>query len=150
METRKISKSININASTSKVWDVLLQDKYIPSWYKEFSAGSYAVTEDNWKEGSKVTYRDESGFGMISKVLVNQPGKELSVEFTGVYTDGKEDFDSAKAKEVQGGKETYVLSENNGGTTLAISSDMDAEYYDMMSDAWDKALAVIKDLAEKN
>ena len=43
----------------------------------------------------------------------------------------------------------YRLSGENGKTLLSIESDMMEEYFDMMSEAWDRALEKIKAMAEK-
>lgn len=45
-------------------------------------------------------------------------------------------------------KEQYHLTESNGVTTLAIDTVMADEYHEFMMDAWDKALARVKELSE--
>lgn len=45
-------------------------------------------------------------------------------------------------------KERYHLTESNGVTTLAIDTVMADEYHEFMMNAWDKALARVKELAE--
>ncbi len=60
---------------------------------------------------------------------------------------GADDLDSDMAKAMKGSRENYYLSEENGATTLKIESDMSADYIDMMSEAWDKALDKIAQLS---
>jgi hypothetical protein len=62
--------------------------------------------------------------------------------------DGVEDYDSDVAKDVQGGLETYRLSEKNGITRLSIECDMGEDFFEIMSQAWDRALQKIKQLTE--
>lgn len=147
METLTIKKAVDIKASPMKVWNVLTEDGHVRKWYNEFSKGAYAETD--WQEGSKVIFRDGSDWGMISEVKTSKPGKELDTEMIGVIEKGVEIYDGPKADEVRGGRETYVLTEENGITHLDIKADMSKEYYDMMSKAWDRALEVVKTLAEQ-
>lgn len=144
---KTIKKSILIHASKEKLWDVLTLDQYTRDWYSVFSPGSYAVTD--WKPGSKALFLDESKNGMAGKIAESIPGKSLIVEYTGVVYDGKEDTESATAQQYKGGRETYHLSEEQGATRLDISSDMEEQMFDMMSDKWEKAFERLKELAEK-
>ena len=146
METQ-IKKSVEINASSEKVWNVLILDEYNKEWYSAFSEGTHAETD--WKVGSKVVFFDKSKDGMIGKIIENEPGKSLVIEYDGVIMQGLEDYDSEVAKKVKGGQESYILTDVDGATNLAISSDMDPEYYEMMSEQWDVALEKIKTLAEQ-
>ncbi|WP_254411469.1 SRPBCC family protein [Dyadobacter diqingensis] len=148
METKKdlIRQSVLINAPKEKVWDVLFTDPYIRLWYAEFGEGSHAKTD--WKVGSKAIFTDNSKSGLVAEVIVNQPNEKLSVEYTGVVTNGEEDYESELAKEVKGGRETYHISERDGGTYLEIECNMAPEYYEEMSAAWVKALQKVKNLAE--
>jgi len=146
METQ-IKKSVEINASNDKVWNVLILDEHNKKWYSAFSEGTHAETD--WKVGSRVVFSDKSGDGMIGKIIENEPGKSLVIEYDGVIMQGIEDYDSEVAQKVKGGKESYTLTNANGKTNLAISSDMDPEYYEMMSEQWDVALEKIKKLAEQ-
>lgn len=143
-----IKKTVAINAPRMTVWNVITEDAKNRQWYSEFSKGTYAVTD--WKEGSKAIFRDDSDFGLISLVQVSKPGEELSVEFTGVLEGGKEVYEGAQAESMKGGHERYFLTEQNGTTTLNIEADMPEKYVEDMSNRWDKALVVLKDLAENN
>ncbi|MDQ3109607.1 MAG: SRPBCC domain-containing protein [Bacteroidota bacterium] len=145
---KTITKSIFINAPESKVWEVLTADEYTRQWYSVFSPGSHAQTD--WEVGSKVVFSDNSGGGMIAKVMENKPGEILSLQYTGILADGKEDYTSAEAAKYAGGKESYLLFESNEGTQLDISSDMSEEMFETMSQSWEKALEKLKALAEEN
>lgn len=146
MEMKVIIKSIEIKAPKEKVWNVLLDDKSTRIWYAAFSEGTHAKTD--WEVGSKALFVDNSNCGMVSKVIVNNPGEMLSIEHQGIIMDGKEDYESEMAKAIKGGREIYLLSATNGITNLSIESDMAEEMFESMSLSWDKALQKIKELSE--
>ncbi|MGZ8538381.1 MAG: SRPBCC family protein [Flavisolibacter sp.] len=144
---KTIKKSIPIYATKEKVWEVLLNDEFTRQWYAEFSEGTHAETD--WSVGSKALFTDNTGGGLIGKIIENKRAEILSVEYQGSVENGKEEYDTEMAKAVKGGMEIYKLSEINGVTDLTISCDMGEDYFDMMSLAWDKALQKIKGLSEK-
>ena len=63
---------------------------------------------------------------------------------------GKEDRNSDMIKAWAGAKENYTLTGNGNETELAVDMDITAEYKDMFSQMWPKALEKVKELAEKN
>lgn len=142
---KTIKKTIDINAPKDKVYDVLMQDKYTRIWYGEFKEGSHAETD--WKVGSKARFTDNEGGGMVARIIENKPSEKISIEYEGVIANGIEDYDSAEAKKWKGGHETYKLS-GDGTTHLSIESEMAPEFYDIMSESWDKGLKKIKELSE--
>lgn len=149
METsKKIIKSIVINAPKERIWDALTLDENTRQWYAPFSAGTHAVT--NWKEGSKVVFKDDTNCGMVGTVATAKPGEEIDVIYTAFLFNGEEDTESEDAKQIIGKHEWYKITEEAGKCRLDIEADMGAEYYDTMNAAWDKALVIIKDIAEKN
>ncbi|MBS1492378.1 MAG: SRPBCC domain-containing protein [Bacteroidetes bacterium] len=145
---KKIRKTIEINASKEKVWQVLTEDRYTRIWYAEFHPESHAVTD--WKVGSTAYFQDNSGNGIVAKIIKNDPTEILSMEYTGMLVNGKEDYESDMAKDFAGGRETYIMNEKEGVTTLELEGDMNEEMYDMMSGLWEKAFAKFKELAEQN
>lgn len=146
MKKQTIKKSIETGAPKEIVWDVLLNDKFTRLWYAEFSEGSHADTD--WKPGSKVIFSDNSNCGLIGRIVDLQPCDIISVEYTGIFTNSVEDYDSDIARDVKGGRETYRLNEKNGKTLLSIECDMGEEFFESMSAAWERALQKIKHLSE--
>lgn len=144
---KKIEKTVEIHAPATIVSTVLTEDALLRQWYNEFNPGCYAITD--WKEGSKIICTDASKSGMVGIITENKPGKILDIEFTGNYTNGMEDYTSDMALAIKGSHETYLMGEKDGITKLNISCDMDENYYDMMDAAWNKALVIIKRLAEE-
>lgn len=149
METTKpvMKKSIVINSSKEKVWDVLFTDPYIRIWYNEFAVGCYAVTD--WELGSKAVFKDGNENGLVGEIVANQPNQLLSIEYTGVLESGVEDYESEMANQMKGGRETYKISETDEGTYLEVELDIAQEYFEMMSSMWENALEKIKELAEQ-
>lgn len=147
--SKKIRKSVELNTSAGKVWQVLTEDAYTRKWYAAFNEGSRAIT--TWEKGSKAVFTDEEGQGgIVGFIAENNPGKLLVIEYTANLVNGKEDTESDTAKKFIGGREIYTLTEANGKTRLAIELDMDNEFFDFMDAAWDKALEIFKALAENN
>ncbi|WP_207533421.1 SRPBCC family protein [Desertivirga arenae] len=141
-----IKRTLTLNAPKEKVWEVLTKDEYTREWYKEFSEGSHAKSD--WREGSKITFQDLSGQGIIGVITVLQPHEHLEFRYNGILNKGVEDFESEEAVAVKGFKELYLIKETDGVCTLKIESDMNEEYVQMMEEAWDRALKVLKTLAE--
>ena len=146
MGTRTITKSIDIDASPERVWDVLLDDATYRQWTAEFMAGSYAETD--WQEGSTVRFLDPSGSGLLAHIAASRHPELVDIEYDGLVADGKDDTESDHAREYRGSRETYRLTRTPSGTHLDISADMAEQYYDDMVAAWDRALAKAKALAE--
>jgi uncharacterized protein YndB with AHSA1/START domain len=145
---KTIKKSIEINASREKVWQVLTEDRYTKIWYSEFHEGSQAETD--WQLGSKAVFKDPDGNGIVGTIIKNTPLEIITIEYSGMIMNNVEDYDSDWAKAMKGVQETYILSEKDGITTLNIECGMMDEMYDMMDGLWDKALAKFKELAEQN
>ncbi|HEX8461637.1 MAG TPA: SRPBCC domain-containing protein [Segetibacter sp.] len=143
-----IKKSTEINASTQKVWHVLLDEEFTTKWYTAFGEDVHAETD--WQLNSKATFTDGNGSGIVGKIVANEPCKIISIEYYGCIEKGKEDLVSENAIAMQGGRETYILSEKQGITNVAIEVDMPPQMCDMMSAAWDNALQKIKLLSEQN
>lgn len=136
---------ITINAPREKVWDALWEDKNYRTWTAVFAEGSSAKT-DNWKEGTKVMFTDGTNNGMVALIEANRPNEFMSFKHMGMMKDGEE----ADAGEWTGAHENYTLTATGGQTELAVDIDIADAFKDYFSETWPKALASIKELAEKN
>jgi uncharacterized protein YndB with AHSA1/START domain len=146
MKMKTIKNALHINASKEKVWDVLTNDHYTRQWYAAFKEGSHAVTD--WQKGSKAQFLDADGNGMEALIDESKPGELLSIEYTGLVINGRENFDSDMAEKYKGGREIYRLLEVKGKTRLDVEADMDESMYEMMAESWKKACKKIIELAE--
>lgn len=147
MKKRTIRKSIEISAPPEIVWDVLFEDNFTRQWYAEFSEGCYADTD--WKLGSKAIFSDHSRSGLIGRIVVNEPFEVLTIMYTGFLQNGVEDYEGEIALDIKGGLESYRLLPDGNNTLLSIEADMGEEFFDSMSEAWDRALEKIKKLARQ-
>jgi len=143
----KLEFKIQINASREKVWDTLWTDDTYRQWTAAFAEGSHAVTD--WQKGSKVLFLDGKGSGMVSRIADNVPFTYMSIEHLGEVKNGVEDTKSDSIKAWAGAHENYTLKENNDGTELVIDMDITEEFADMFRNIWPKALANIKNIAER-
>ncbi len=142
----KLRFSIQIEAPTRKVWEVLWGDDTYPAWTRVFSEGSTAVTD--WQEGSKVHFLDGKGAGMYS-VIDRRVDNELMIfRHLGEVRDGVELPPDEKTKEWENAIEQYTLREWNGGTELVAELDMIAGSMDYFGKTFPRALAEVKRLAE--
>ena len=139
----KIEFKKEVKASAEKVWDVLLGKDTYPKWTSVFAEGSSVETD--WEKGSKAIFGDGTGNGMVSRIEENIPFKFLSIKHLGEIKDGKEDLD----KNWGDAYENYTLTEKDGHTILDIELNISNDWKDYMIDTWPKALALVKELAEK-
>ncbi len=143
-----VDKTIEINASLSKVWEVLTKREYTCQWAPKFNGGSPFYIESDWKSGNPVFWKDADGKVIVEgNVTALEPEKLL--RFT-VF-----DVRSEKPPVTEEDGITYQLSERNGKTILhALQGDFSAmadgeKYRDMSADVWERVLPEVKELAER-
>jgi hypothetical protein len=141
-----IEKSIVLNATKEKVWDVLILDKFNTQWYAVFCEGTQAKTD--WKQGSSVVFTDQTGDGMLARIVVNKPSEELDIKYEGFITGGKEDVTSEEVKPWVGLHERYKLSEEKNATRLDVKTEVPDKHLTSFNELWDKAVIKIKELSE--
>lgn len=145
----KLTFNTSINATAAKVWQVLWQDRTYRQWTAAFHAGSYAVSD--WKEGSKIQFLGPEGGGMHSVIEKLVPNEYMAFKHLGEVKNFEEQPNDEASKAWAGAMETYTLKEENGVTNLDVSVDI-AEDFNMVEyfkAAFPKALAVVKEVAEK-
>lgn len=140
VEKQSFIKSIRINAGLKDIWNIVLNPDH--QWGLAFGGG--ATAETDWKEGSPVIWRDIfNNIGANGIVEVHQPEKYLQLHY---YDDVQPKPEATlgdyyeKFSVVPDNKE-YILSIEIG--KLAKS---DVPSHQKM---WDKAISIIKELAEK-
>jgi len=136
-----------INARPERVWQILWNDRTYRQWTAVFYEGSYA--ESDWQEGSKVLFLSPGGEGMVSRIARLIPNEYMSFEHLGFVKDGVEDYDAAREQGWAGGKENYTLRAKDGGTELVVDSDGAEDHEAYFNDTFPKALAKVKELAER-
>jgi uncharacterized protein YndB with AHSA1/START domain len=149
MKKFTINKTIEIKAPKEKVWEVLLTPKHFTEWAKEFCPDSEMKAD--WKMGGTVFYTDDQGRGLKGTVVEFKPNEIVTVKYDNAMDAFKEAPGHEESEKWRGCKETYKLSEKNKATHFSLASEVPTkEFYDMLDQAWDKSLLIIKRLAEKN
>lgn len=149
----KITFSTIINAPREKVWHVMLDDVIYQQWTKPFNEGSRYVGK--WETGSEMRFigvnenGKESG-GMYSKIKEARPYEFVSIEHLGIITEtGEIDTTSEEVKKWTPAFENYSFSNKEGGTEVLVELDISDEWKDMFNDIWPRALAKLKEVAER-
>lgn len=139
MET--LEYKIEINASPEKVWTVLWDDMSYRQWTSAFTEGSFYI--GTWEEDSMMKFFDPNNNGMYSRVLKNNPNKEMTFLHLGEIYDGVEvpqDWGDAT--------ESYLLEETEDGTKLTAKINTSEEFKGFFEDKFPNALQNVKNLAE--
>jgi uncharacterized protein YndB with AHSA1/START domain len=142
---KEMQFSIEINAGRERVWDTLWQDKTFREWADIIDPGTYMVGD--LKEGNEVQFISANGYGVTSLVEKLTPGEFLLLRH---HADTQEEGKREREKEWTGGKESYLLSEKDGATTLTVAFDVPPELEEYFKINYPKALKRIKILAERN
>lgn len=139
MET--LEYNIEIDATPEKVWSVLWDDLSYRQWTSAFTEGSFYI--GTWKEDSLMKFFDPNNNGMYSRVLKNDPNKEMSFIHLGEIYDGVEvpqDWGNAI--------ESYILEETETGTKLTAKINSSEEFKGFFEDKFPRALQNVKNLSE--
>jgi hypothetical protein len=148
----KIRFSEVINAPREHVWNIALGDETFREWTSVFNpAGSWF--EGEWTEGSKIRFlgagEDGKLGGMVSRIAANRPFEYVSIQHLGIVQDGVEDTTSDAVKKWAPAFENYTFKERDGGTEMIVEMDIDKEHRATFEEMWPRALAKLKDLAER-
>ncbi len=142
-----VDKTIEINAPIAEVWDVLTRREMNGKWASEFTGGAPFYIESEWKLGSPVLWKDQSGTVIVEGTVTALEPHTL-LRFT-VF-----DVRGEKPPVAEEDGITYRLREENGKTTLRVmqgnfSAMVDGEKYHRMSEEiWERVLPKVKALAE--
>jgi uncharacterized protein YndB with AHSA1/START domain len=143
----RLQWSTTIAAPPEHVWKVMLGKDTYSEWTKAFDAGSRY--EGSWEPGSRIRFVSGSGDGMVSEIAEASPNQFMSIRHIGMIMNGVEDTTSDAVRPWAGAMENYTFTAVPEGTRLDIELDVTPEYQQMMNDMWPKALAKLKELAEK-
>jgi uncharacterized protein YndB with AHSA1/START domain len=141
MDKLIFKKSMEINASTNKVWDALTD----PAKIKQYLFGTNTVTD--WKKGSKITYSGEwNGQKYEDKgtVVEVEPERLLHTTYFS-FMSGKEDKPENYANVI------YELQPKGEHTMLTLTQDnIDSEdQLKHMDENWSTVMAGLKKVAEQ-
>jgi uncharacterized protein YndB with AHSA1/START domain len=146
---KNISYSVDINAPREKVWRIM--STHGP--YEEFAGAGWpgATFQGEWRAGADMKFVSPNQGGTLAKLEEYVPQDHVLAKHIAVLkADGSEDRTSEEAKSWIGTTERYTFSENNGRTTLRVDINTPPNWEKMFNDGWPKALAKLKELAERN
>jgi uncharacterized protein YndB with AHSA1/START domain len=147
----KIHITITINAPREKVWETMLGNETYREWTTAFHPGSYY--KGTLAQGEKILFLgpdDEGGeMGMVSRVADIRLYEFISFEHLGIVKNGVEDTESEEAKKWAPAFENYTFKDVEGGTELTIDQDIESGHTVQFEEMWQRALVLLKELAEK-
>ncbi|MGX7264287.1 SRPBCC family protein [Enterococcus crotali] len=130
---KHIKKEFLLNCTPAKAWQLVVDRSKYEIWAAAFQAGSTYSGE--MKLNETISFVDETGNGLVSKVVIFEPEKEIKFAFLGEITDGK----YVEVPEFTEMLEHYLFEPVGNQTKMLVDVAMDDEYYEMMNDLWDKA-----------
>lgn len=148
---KTIEKSIEIAASREAIWSALIDKDSFSDWGSSFMPGSYY--EGEWAEGNTIRFlgpcEDRGTNGMITKVAEYTYGEYVRAEHIGIVTNGEDVYEGDVYDMWIPATEEYRLTGGPDRFTLHISNEVPEGFFDEFSEAWDKSLVRIKEIATK-
>ena len=149
MEMEKLTFTTIINAPREKVWNTMLEKDTYQEWTGTFQEGS--TYEGTWEEGSEIKFigpsEEGSVSGMYAVIAANRPYEFVSIKHLGELKG--EEKNPWPVAEGQEGYENYTFKDVDGGTEILVELMVPAEWKDMFSEMWPKALAELKKITER-
>ncbi|HRH03797.1 MAG TPA: SRPBCC domain-containing protein [Bacteroidia bacterium] len=137
--------TININASTQKVWKCLWDLENYKKWTSAFIEGSYYKT-DSFTEGNMIHLLAPNGEGMYSLLEKIDAPNYLAFKHLGELKHFEEQINTHASW--TNAIESYRLLAVENGTLLKVEVDTLEEYVDFMNKLFPLALQKLKKLAE--
>jgi len=144
MKTLKFTETID--ATPEEVWHAMLDQDTYRIWTTEFGEGSHY--EGGWETGDRVRFLGPGDEGMVSEIAESRRNEFVSIRHLGVIKDGVEDVESEEARKWAPAYENYTFTPQDGGTRVDVSVETTEEFEEWMNNAWPKALAKLKEVAE--
>lgn len=145
----KLTFSTIINAPREKVWNTMLAKDTYQAWTVPFHEGS--TYEGNWEEGSEMKFigpsEDGNMSGMYAVIAANRPYEFISIKHLGELNNGERT--PWPVVEGEEGYENYTFKDADGGTEVLVTLTVPVEWKDMFNDMWPRALAKLKEIAER-
>lgn len=143
---KRIQFTASIKASPEAVWRRVTDPQSYQQWTSAFAEGSRF--EGAWEAGAKIRFLAPSGDGMVSEIAESRRGEFISIRHLGMISNGVEDTTSQAVLAWAPAYENYTLLTTPDGTKMVVDQDVPAEWEEYLSEAWPKALAILKDLCE--
>lgn len=135
-----------IEAPPSRVYELIIGPESYRDWTSAFVEGSYF--KGSWSQGQGIRFLAPSGDGMMAEIAENRPNEFISIRHIGFIKNGVEDTGSPAVRAGAPAFENYTLEAAGRGTRLIVDEDVSGEFESYMNEAWPRALARLKALAE--
>ncbi|AQY52105.1 hypothetical protein PWEIH_10313 [Listeria weihenstephanensis FSL R9-0317] len=139
---KHIKKEFMLDCRPEEAWELVIDRSKYEKWAAAFHEGS-TYTGD-MALNATVNFVDTAGNGLVSKVVVFEPAKEIKFSFLGEINDGKYVEVAAFADML----EQYIFEPVGDQTKMLVDVTMDDSYYDMMNEMWDRAGTVLIKLSK--
>ncbi len=146
-EPNRMTFSTTINAPVDRVWRTMLEDATYREWTSVFAEGS--AYEGSWEPGAKIRFTAPGGDGMVAEIAEHRPREYVSIRHLGMMQGGQEDTTSAAVRSWAPIYENYRFREVPGGTEVVVEMDSLPAFDQQMRELWPKALARLKEVAER-
>jgi hypothetical protein len=145
---KRLQFTAEISAPASVVWHHVTSPKSYEIWTSEFAEGSHF--KGSWEQGSKIRFLSPSGDGMLSEIAENRVNEFISIRHLGFIGNGVEDTTSEAVRTWAPAYENYTFVHVEVGTKLVVDQDVSSEWEEHLSQAWPKALLLLKKLSESS
>ena len=143
-----IQFTIEIHAPAATVWRHVTSLESYQHWTSAFAEGS--TFQGTWAQGSKIRFLAPSGDGMVSEIAEARAHEFLSIRHLGFIANGVEDTTSEAIKAWAPAYENYTFLAVPEGTQMVVDQEVAAAWEAYMSQAWPKALTLLKGLSESS
>lgn len=144
---RRISFSLDIDATPEQVWDAMWTDENYRNWASVFHEGTYMAGD--LEAGERVHFLTPNGEGMASDVVFFEPNEFVLFRQMAVVENFEEQEMTEESEKWLGAFESYRLDAVEGKTVLTAELDSTEEHKDYFRDVMPKALRKIQEMAEK-
>lgn len=145
---KRIQFTVDIQASRATVWHHVISPQSYQHWTSAFAEGSRF--EGSWDQGARILFLAPSGDGMVSEIAESRLNEFISIRHLGFIANGVEDTTSEAVKAWAPAYENYCFIATPGGTRMVVDQDVPAEWEAHLSEAWPKALGLLKALCESS
>lgn len=150
MNTLYVDRSIEMEASPKRVWDVLTRPEFTARWAKEF--GATGAIESDWSAGSEVRWRNANGEVYVrGNVVALVPQSLLKFTVCDVFnsgyrpTSGRAEDEITQSYSLKGGPERTTLTTRHGDFANLANGE---KLFPLVGQLWDRLLPQFKALAE--
>ena len=145
---KRIQFTVDIQAPRATVWRHVISPESYEHWTSAFAEGSRF--EGSWDQGSRIRFLSPTGDGMVSEIAESRLHEFMSIRHLGFIVNGVEDTTSEAVKAWAPAYENYTFIATPEGTRMVVDQDVAAEWEEHLSEAWPKALELLKALSESS